>query len=349
MVTPFHEGRVVHGDDGKDHVEYDLLVTNVFSAPITLKSVAIVDGAVGELMRVEGTALAEATQSLLDQKPMKEIPASGAAAVEIDLIVTPGTAPDRVSHRIAYDFDVGNLAAPMIGTKEVAGPEVTIDRRRPITILPPVTGVGWGAFNGCCTPNLHRSVRVGAGTRIATPETFAIDWIQVDAEGRFFSGDGKRVEDYPSYGAPIRSVAEGDVVALHDGMGESVPFERNPTLKTPEDFGGNYVLVRIRPDVYAVYAHLQAGSILVKPGDHLAAGAPIGKLGNTGNSTSPHLHFGLLDSPDFLVANSVPFVFDRYKIRAQITGGDNTRLTLAPVSREVTNAHPMMYGIADYE
>jgi murein DD-endopeptidase MepM/ murein hydrolase activator NlpD len=187
------------------------------------------------------------------------------------------------------------------------------------------------------------------GTRIATPETFAIDWIQVDDQGRFFKGDGRRVEDYPSYGAPIRSVAEGEVVALHDGMGESIPFERNPNLAKPEDFGGNYVLVHIKPDVYVVYGHLQAGSIPVKVGDHVAAGAPIGKLGNTGNSSNPHLHFGLLDSADFLTANSLPFVFARHRIRAQITGGDETHLTIAPVGRDVVNAHPMVYGIADYE
>ena len=200
-ITPFHEGRLVHGDDGKDHVEYDLLVANAFVAPVKLKFIAVVDDRGAELMRLQGDALAAATQSLLDQKPIAEIPASGAAAVEIDLIV---------------------------GTKEVAGPEVTIDARPPIVVLPPLSGSGWGAFNGCCVPNLHRSVRVAAATRIATPEAFAIDWVQVDGGGRFFSGNGKANGDYPSYGAPVRSVAAGDVVALHDGMADSPPSSALP-------------------------------------------------------------------------------------------------------------------------
>ena len=61
MVSPIHEAQVVRGDDGKDHVEYELLVVNVFSEPVTLSSVAVLDPAGNELMRIEGGALAAAT------------------------------------------------------------------------------------------------------------------------------------------------------------------------------------------------------------------------------------------------------------------------------------------------
>ena len=57
LVSPIHEAQIVRGDDGKDHVEYELLVVNVFSEPVTLTSVTVLDPAGKELMRIEGSAL----------------------------------------------------------------------------------------------------------------------------------------------------------------------------------------------------------------------------------------------------------------------------------------------------
>ena len=64
---------MVRGDDGRDHVEYDLLVTNAFAAPVTLTAVEVTLG------RVDGATLAAATQGVLEQAPVSAIPASGAA------------------------------------------------------------------------------------------------------------------------------------------------------------------------------------------------------------------------------------------------------------------------------
>src|SRR5918998_4076013 len=77
-------------------------------------------------------------------------------------------------------------------------------------------------------------------------------------------------------------------------------------------FGGNQVVVRIGHGVYAQYYHLQPGSINVQKGEHVKTGQLIGKLGNSGNSFAPHLHFELSSGPDVFTSNSLPFVFDRY-------------------------------------
>ena len=58
LVSPIHEAQVVRGDDGMDHVEYELLVVSVFPEPVTLSSVAVLDPAGKELMRIDGDALA---------------------------------------------------------------------------------------------------------------------------------------------------------------------------------------------------------------------------------------------------------------------------------------------------
>ena len=78
------------------------------------------------------------------------------------------------------------------------------------------------------------------------------------------------------------------------------------------------MIVQIRPDAWALYAHLQPGSIAVAVGDAVTAGQPLARLGNSGNSLAPHLHFGLLDGPDPSPANSVPFVLDRYTVTGAV-------------------------------
>ena len=64
LVRPIHEAQVVRGDDGMDHVEYELLVVSVFSEPVTLSSVTVLDPTGKELTRIDGGALAAATQTL---------------------------------------------------------------------------------------------------------------------------------------------------------------------------------------------------------------------------------------------------------------------------------------------
>ena len=100
-VRPLHDAQVVRGDDGKDHVEYDLLVVSVVGDPVTLSSVTVLDRAGTELGRIDGDTLAAATQELFTHLPVPAIPSSGAVAVEVDLALAPGTVPAQVNNRIA--------------------------------------------------------------------------------------------------------------------------------------------------------------------------------------------------------------------------------------------------------
>ena len=151
------------------------------------------------------------------------------------------------------------------------------------------------------------------GTRYIKPETFAIDWGQLRG-GRLFAGDGSQNEQYFGFGADISSVADGMVVAVRDGLPEQIPNQTPVGVDQPEDYIGNHVIVQIRPDVWAIYAHLQLGSVAVQVGDQVTAGQLLGRLGNSGNSFSPHLHFQLSDGPETFTSTSLPYVFDRYTL-----------------------------------
>ncbi|HXI38451.1 MAG TPA: hypothetical protein VNH83_00665, partial [Bryobacteraceae bacterium] len=124
LVSPIHDAQVVRGDDGKDHVEYELLVVNAVDQPVTLTSLTVLDPAAKELTRIEGPVLVAATQTLLDKKPVTEIPASAAVSVDVDLIVPPGTAPERVTHRLVYSVPAGTSTAVFVEPPVIDGPEV---------------------------------------------------------------------------------------------------------------------------------------------------------------------------------------------------------------------------------
>jgi len=348
LVTPIHEAQLVRGDDGLDHVEYELLVVNAFAAPVTLTEVVIVDPAGKDLSTVAGATLAAAPQPLLTQSPGSTIPASAAVSVDVDLALPPGTAPASLTHRISYSIAPDAPMASLLASMTVEGPVVTVDRAVPLVIKPPLKGKGWFAVNGCCGPNVHRDTRIAIdGSHIATSETFAIDWTRVE-NGQMFQGDGATNEQHFAYGAELLAVADGVVVSARDGMPEETPFKPVVSVKGPADYGGNHVIIEIAPETFAAYAHIQTGSVAVKVGDRIKAGDVIGRLGNSGNTTAPHLHFAILDKANFFAGRSLPYVIDSFTYAGTARPTNLTQLNITGDPRPVTNAYPLYLGIQDY-
>ncbi len=347
LVQPIHDAQVVPGDDGKDHVEYELMVVNVYLEPVTLTSVTVLDPAGKELGRIDGATLAAATQALLTRTPTPAIDPSAAVAADVDLALEPGTAPERVTHRIDYSVPDPKRALIIdIGETVVNGPEVAIDRRAPIVIAPPIKGDGWLVSSGCCSPNVHRDLRLAInGARIGTPETFAIDWARVKND-RIYDGDGSQNEQHYAFGADLLAVADATVVVVQDGEPEQVPNVRLVPQKSTE-LAGNLVVLELEPDVFAAYVHLQPGSITVKVGDKVKVGQHLAHLGNSGSSSGPHLHFGLLDQANLFTGRSLPYVLQQFTLVGTVNFETSTgdHLVIAPESRDVTRAYPLYGGI----
>ena len=308
----------VPGSDGLQHIEYDLVVTNVFSAPVMVTTIEVITPDGNPLLSLAGDDLVSATQPLLGLTPMESIPASGTAAVMIDVAVPRDHVPERLTHRITYSLPADAPGAGQIETLTVDGPQLAVDPGAPIVISPPLHGPGWlNAFSCCDTSSIHRGVRAAAdGARIVKSETFAIDWVLLQ-DGRFFEGDGARNEQWFGFGAEVTAVAPGTVVFMRDGLADETP-KSLPMVQRPGEGAGNHVIVQIEPGVWAFYAHLQMGSVGVEIGDRVVTGQPIGRLGNSGNSIGPHLHFGLIDGVNPLTANSVPMVLDSYELTGSI-------------------------------
>jgi Peptidase family M23 len=271
------------------------------------------------LLHLAGDALLAQMQPLFgpatDTAPTAQIAAGVTAATVIDVVLPPDTAPAQVGHLISYALPEDAPGLSLLSSRTVAGPNLTVDPRPAITLIPPVHGAGWLSANGCClASSVHRYLRTAVdGAHYNKSETFAIDWMQLQ-DGLLYTGGGTQNEQYPGFGASIVSVAAGTVVSIRDGMPEQTPNVPVVGINQLEDYGGNNVVVQIEPNVWAFYAHLQPGSIAVQVGDQVTAGQLLGLLGNTGNSTAPHLHFQLSDGPNVLLANSVPFAFENYTL-----------------------------------
>jgi murein DD-endopeptidase MepM/ murein hydrolase activator NlpD len=357
IVSATNEPYFAPGSDGRTHIEYDLIHTNATNYPVILTSVQVFNGRGQQLLVLEGEALKAVTQTLglggateLGE-PTVKVAGSGALATVIDLIVPNGEVPKRLTHRIAYQLDpqTPEINQALIGSLSIEGPELEVDRRDPIVIAPPLSGDGWLNGNGCCEMTIHRTIRlIAGGSRFVKPEAFAIDWVQVQGN-RFFSGDGTSNEQHFAYGAEVKSVADGEVVFVRDGLPDATPFQPPLNIKLPLDFGGNEVVVRIRPGVFATYVHLQPGSIEVGVGEHVRTGQRLGLLGNSGNSTAPHLHFGLSDGVDILTSNSLPFVIDRYLLVGTVAPDSTpTDVHILRANRLERETHPLVNTVIDF-
>ena len=161
----------------------------------------------------------------------------------------------------------------------------------------PVT-VGWGG----ATPEVNNHV-------VAPDQRWAYDLV-VTKEGKTFKGDGTACEDYYCYGAPVLAPADGTVRAVSDGDPD-IPIGVMGGGKEP---GGNYVVVEVAPGQFLFLCHLKASSITVQPGDHVTRGQVLGRIGNSGNTSEPHLHIHLQDRPEPLLAEGIPLYFHSYRV-----------------------------------
>jgi murein DD-endopeptidase MepM/ murein hydrolase activator NlpD len=169
--------------------------------------------------------------------------------------------------------------------------------------------------------------------RWAVPEEFALDIAKVGESGLSHKGDGTRFDDYHAYGADVLAAADGRVTSTANDQQEDPSAMQRPNETQEAYFArlqkeqgerlakgltaitGNYVMIDHGKNEYSLYAHLQPRSVGVHVGDQVKAGDVIGKLGSSGNSTEPHLHFHVCDKPDPLVCAGIPVNFSNITIQ----------------------------------
>jgi murein DD-endopeptidase MepM/ murein hydrolase activator NlpD len=198
------------------------------------------------------------------------------------------------------------------------GDGATGPARAPVPVAAPVTG-RWKALNSPADKVPSH------GTR-AYGQAYAID-IVAEPEPNSRPGFGwwplvRRNEEFPAFGAPLLAVADATVVRAEDGSRDHLSRTSWPaavyllalegparTLGGARRMLGNHVILDLGDGVYALYAHVRRGSLTVRTGDRVRAGETLGRCGDSGNSSEPHVHFQLMDSADPVTAQGVPFTW----------------------------------------
>jgi hypothetical protein len=341
-VQTIGPGRAVTASDGRVHVEHNLVLTNAFVGDVTLRSLTVRAGR-RVLQRLKGPRLAAHTHPILrEQIPLQVLAPSTTAAVVVDVVLPRGAAvPRRLTDEVTYTLPKRFPPNAVIEGRTVTAPAVNVPRDRRLVIASPLRGRGWWVGGGCCHPDQrHRAVLLADDGRLVPTEMFDIDWLQI-AGGRLFTGDGKKLTDYPGFGARVYAATSGRVVKVVNDKPEAPLTGPNPDLDGPDDFGGNSVVVRMSRHRYAFYAHFQPGSVRVRVGDHVRPGRVLGLLGNSGNSAAPHLHFGIHDGPDPATSASLPWVFGRYRYQGSGDVTPDGRVPLTGRAHRVRDAYPL--------
>ena len=158
--------------------------------------------------------------------------------------------------------------------------------------------------------------------RAIIAQRFAIDVVGLDENGLAAVGeiDGTPNEDWFGFGAELIAVAEGVVRAIRDGVPDRSPLAQLPPVieVTLEAAAGNYVVLELGTNTFALYAHLQEGSVAVEVGQRVRRGDMLGRLGNSGNTSGPHLHFHISDAPG-LDGEGLPFEIDSFGFLGETT------------------------------
>jgi hypothetical protein len=325
----------VPATDGKVHLAYELQLTNTLAQEVTLTSLTAV-ASEKTLLTLTGDGLAYWTRIIGVPTPTAKIGPAQTALIFVDVAVDdPSSVPADISHTVGLAAQQPQPPLiPSTMTESIAPTKV--DSRTPVTIAPPLSGPGWVDGGGCCATSDHRTAINPLNGQLWGPERFAIDFVQLTPEGRLFIGDRTKVESYPYFGTDVRAVADGRVVAVVNNLPEQVPGA-NPTGLPLDQYGGNHIVQEIGGGNYAFYAHLATGGVKVKPGDQLTTGQAIAALGNSGNTSAPHLHFHVMSNPDPLRANGLPFVFANFRLDSRLASDealDQLTVTGGPVTTQ---------------
>jgi hypothetical protein len=168
--------------------------------------------------------------------------------------------------------------------------------------------------------------RVPSHGTTAFASSYAIDFVPVGDGGRSAPVRlstlvrSEPPERFPGFGRPVLAPVEGSVISADDRAEDHHAFRGLPSVGYALTQGrraaagwpalaGNHVLIRTRSGLVVALCHLQRDSVGVRPDQQLSIGVEVGRCGNSGNSTEPHVHVQAFTGTDPEHARPVPITF----------------------------------------
>ncbi|MGN6520691.1 MAG: peptidoglycan DD-metalloendopeptidase family protein [Dokdonella sp.] len=287
---------------------YELHLANHADVPLVLERIEVFDAAssvpLASLTADELQGALRLAGSARGEAPTRTLPPGRVAVAYLDISLDAArTMPKALRHRLAWLRDGAPVA--------LEGADTRVSSRTAVVLGAPLGGGDWVALYDPAMARGHRRVAFAIDGMLRIPARHAIDWMRVDDAGRLSQGDEQVLVNWYGYGADVLAVADATVVALRDSIAE--PARLGSATRHPlEDASGNYVSLDLGDGRYAHYEHLLPGSVRVRVGERVRRGAPIARLGFTGDATGPHLHLHVSDGATPLAGEGVPFVLDAY-------------------------------------
>ncbi|MGH7985118.1 MAG: M23 family metallopeptidase [Candidatus Binataceae bacterium] len=340
--------------NNRGHAAYELFVTNYNAQPMRIVALGV-EGNGGKPFKVQwsGAGLAGMFSAIAgnygkSQEPLLQPSETGVLFVFLNFDSVQD-APEHVVDTVTVERDKAKETL-----QRTPSAPITIEKNAAVIIDAPISGDDWLAANGPSNNSAHRRALIPLDGAPHIGQRFAIDWVKFGPDGNTYKGDPHHNSSYYAWNAPVKAAADGRVVAVKDGIPENTPDPADPARRAVamnlKTIAGNNVIEDIGGGHYALYAHLRPGSIAVKTGDTVHRGEVLAHLGNTGNSTEPHLHFQVCDAPSFIASNGVPFEIDHFVAHQfHIEQKDDTPVNLViEDSREVSDQSPMENQLDDF-
>ncbi|MGB8800096.1 MAG: M23 family metallopeptidase [Candidatus Acidiferrales bacterium] len=238
--------------------------------------------------------------------------------------------PPAIAERISVK--IGNYPEAL----SVITPPTSVNKNPVVVISSPLVGEDWVAAGGPSNTSAHRRALIPINGHAYISQRFAIDWVQVYPDGKTYKGDPSDNKNYRAYGTEIHAVADGVVTQVGDGIPQNTPGAKSLAVPiTLETIGGNHVIMEIGNGLFAFYAHMQPGSLRVKVGDKVTRGQVLGLLGNTGNSSEPHLHFQICSANSELGSEGLPYAFSSFEVQGKAGEDKLSMFPGGPVKHEM--------------
>lgn len=305
----------IEAGNAAQSLNFDFLVENKGSTPLGIDRIEVTayDAAGKPLLRrfIDSNGFSPSIETLAE----RTIPA-GAQLLVFNPFHT--FAPDLDLHRLTYDF---SLSIPQKEPETSARVTVAPRIYRAKTVLSlPVRGKllihdGHDFYAHHRRLNTEHPVARELGLR-QNFMRYSLDINPTDDKFEPFRDTGARNQDWYAWGQVLYATGDGTVLGAVDAEPDNIRggqnFFRSESVKTtPMKFYGNYVLIDHGNGEYSLLGHVQQGSLLVKAGARVARGQPVAKIGSSGSSNNPHVHYELRDGTD-LKAEGLPATFQGF-------------------------------------
>lgn len=291
----------VRGSDGRFHAVYEVELTNFSGERAVLQEVSVLDARSGAVVAsLDAADIGERLVVRDRSAPKGTLGPSQAGILYLHVAFDSASPiPPMLAHRLAVATGSKTIVATGGGIAMTAPTSLMLEA--------PLRGSRYIAGDGCCDSVRHVRASLPINGKTFLAQRFAIDWEQLDAEGRIYVGDPKDPASYVIYGKPVYAVADARVAAAVDGLPDTPPGALPAEIPIAEA-DGNHVVLELGNGRYALFAHLKPGSVRVRAGDFVQTGDVLGLVGTSGNSSEPHLHFHVTDGPSALASNGLPYL-----------------------------------------